>query len=111
MLASNSASSAPRLVSPPGDPNHIEVEVLRIRPETAAGAIKAFACVRLGSVTLSGWRIVEDGQGALSVQEPGPGSTGDAWFPGVRIMDARLDRRVKRAVLDTFQAQGAGGAA
>jgi DNA-binding cell septation regulator SpoVG len=87
------------------------IEVLRVRPLTGAGALRAFADVKLGCIVIKSCRIVQqDGQKAwvaLPQQplRPKADGSGSGWVSLVEITNRQVLDELRRAVLAAWEAR------
>lgn len=83
-------------------PRHSKVEVLEIRP-ASHGSVRAYARVKVGALTISNVKIIQqDGQRAW-VKLPDQQSKDGRWFPIVTCSSPTLENAISEAVLAAWR--------
>jgi DNA-binding cell septation regulator SpoVG len=86
---------AARRFQAPDDPH---VEVLDIKQLNGNGAVRAFVDIRIGHLSINGFKIVQQ-PGQQAWVAPPSHKSGERWFNTVEIHDRDLKDRIRDAVL------------
>lgn len=79
------------------------VEVVNIRPVVNAGNLRALATVRIGPITLPGFRVIQQPGQRAWVSAPQEKGADGKWYPRLEITDRSLEGQVKAAVLQAWE--------
>lgn len=80
---------------------NVDVEVVDIRKITGDGSLRAFADLKVGSLIIKGFSVLE-GKNGIFVSLPKKAAKDGRWFEMITPLDERLKQEMQDKVLEAY---------